>query len=102
MSAVFCKSCGPVYPNIQPQKFLNGTTHLRADCPKCGHFIKWLRQMPEGRYQGHPLINLSEAYMRYVLDSDKASEKTKQAVRQHLDELKPVIAEPPQATNENC
>lgn len=36
--------CGLVLPMLSWQEFSNGTVHLRAECPSCKRYIKYLPQ----------------------------------------------------------
>ena len=54
-----CYACGPVVPRIFVQIMINGTHHLRAECPGCGRYIKfvahvepWLSMVEERPEQG--------------------------------------------------
>jgi hypothetical protein len=40
---VDCNTCGKVEP-----KAIKQGNQLRGDCPKCGQFIKWLKQKDAG------------------------------------------------------
>ncbi|MCC6315941.1 MAG: hypothetical protein IT337_18230 [Thermomicrobiales bacterium] len=44
--AVDCRACGPVAPAVRWQTASNGARHLRADCPRCGRWVKFLAQTP--------------------------------------------------------
>lgn len=37
-----CGRCGDVTPTTRVQDFANGATHLRAECPACGRFIRYV------------------------------------------------------------
>lgn len=39
--------CGEVTPVFRWQTFVTGKTHLRADCPRCGKFIRYVEQTRE-------------------------------------------------------
>ena len=42
---ILCKKCNIlVEPEVTEQAH-NGGSHMRADCPKCGKWIKWLPKM---------------------------------------------------------
>lgn len=43
MLVVFCKHCKKeVEPEVSDQTFSNGMVHVRADCPECGCYLKYL------------------------------------------------------------
>ena len=44
-----CDRCGPVVPVVVWQTFTTDppTRHLRATCPRCHSFLKFLEQTPE-------------------------------------------------------
>ena len=37
-----CYACGPVVPRVYTQPMINGSEHLRAECPGCGRYIKFV------------------------------------------------------------
>ncbi len=51
-----CPDCGPIEPDLQEQG-----AHVRATCPLCGRWIKWVR-----RLQAAPLKPPTEAQLRYL------------------------------------
>ena len=46
-TAECCPRCGEVDPRFAWQTFVNGTHHLRAECPGCGRFLRHVPQTPE-------------------------------------------------------
>lgn len=48
MLTITCPFCGVVEePDLGWQTFVNGTTHLRAECRACGRYIRYLPQRDE-------------------------------------------------------
>lgn len=44
-----CQGCGPLIPELRFRQMTNGRHHLGAYCPKCGKWIRWLKQSPADR-----------------------------------------------------
>lgn len=53
-----CPDCGPVSPEVQWEacKVASGQSHLlRASCPECGKWLKWLPQTEENKKLARPV-----------------------------------------------
>lgn len=64
-----CIGCGVVRDEldlrISEQRFANGTTHLRGDCPDCGRYVKYVGRnpvtFPVGKYAGRVVAEITES-----------------------------------------
>lgn len=39
-----CKNCGWSETTRKPQKFKDGSLHIREECAKCGSYVRWHKQ----------------------------------------------------------
>ncbi len=45
---LMCSACGvDVAPRVSWQQIAGGRRHIRAECPRCGGYLKFLPQTPE-------------------------------------------------------
>jgi hypothetical protein len=57
-------------PDLGWQVFKNGTTHLRAECRKCGRYIQYL---PQADAEGDPTVWVLAAPTKPVVDDEKGA-----------------------------
>src|SRR5262249_47776852 len=55
-AGLLCQKCGAAEFKTSWQQFAGGKKHLRADCARCGAFVRYLKQpgAPEPEYQPAP------------------------------------------------
>lgn len=44
MNLFECKYCNWTQTETKPQRYKNGSMHLRESCANCGSFVKWHKQ----------------------------------------------------------
>ena len=102
-----CRSCNYNFTEEQGDRYKSGL-HLRLDCPRCHHFIKFLVQcvnpggviMPFGKYKGLRIdeIHIQDTdYFRWMcekLESPFYKDKAKEYLRNVQAPTRPVDFEP--------
>ena len=46
---IYCRHCGTVDAKVTVQRFEDRSEHLRADCGKCGMFVRYLQKTDGNR-----------------------------------------------------
>ncbi len=84
--------CNRCQKDVEPILSASGK-HLRADCPDCGKYIKFLPQMdidhemPFGEYKGKKISEIEDKkYLKWFLKNIKSSPGIKFAVENKLKE----------------
>ena len=90
-----CKKCGEILDDckLQKQKILlnSGGFHLKASCPSCGSYIKFLpHSTPKfffGKYKGKLISEVAKSdpeYLRWLLSENIKSKKLVADIREAL------------------
>jgi hypothetical protein len=64
-NGLLCRKCGAAEFRTHWQTHSNGSQHVRADCARCGHFVRWLKQspsQPDYRYEPSPVTTTMPAH----------------------------------------
>lgn len=86
-----CPSCD--WQGTEALLYRSGA-HVRADCPECGRYIKFVAQHPPeeaqlhfGKYRGERVVDVANAdpdYLRWVLDNVVISRGLRSSIRMAL------------------
>lgn len=96
MDNLICKKCGEIINDdkLERQKILlkQGGFHLKASCPSCKTFIKFLPHEKDpklyfGKYKGCCISHVAKidpGYLRWLLSEDLKSKKLVKDIREAL------------------
>lgn len=86
---IYCKACKEeVEPFTSEQVFGNGVMHIRADCPICGGYLKYLPQyltdeettIPFGKHKGTKLSELPKEYLKFLIENNIVKGSLKKSI----------------------
>jgi hypothetical protein len=94
MEELYCHHCDIVVsePVLERRELPNGAFQVRANCPKCGHYLKFMPQGgPElihfGKYKDKTVEEVAEAdpeYLRWLYEQPWCKRRLKEAIAKAL------------------
>ena len=88
-----CYQCKKEFEEYKTEEkiFTNGTKHISASCPLCGHWIKFLSQGGEdllyfGKYEGEKISEVAKKDKQYLiwLKDNIAKQGLKKKIEKYL------------------